>query len=80
LFIDGDHAYETVRRELALLDLLRPGAALLHDTFYQPGSTYNHGPWLAIQDYLKDQPAFQVVALQTGLPGMTYIAPTDPHA
>ena len=75
LFLDGDHAYETVLRELQLATLLRPGASciLVHDTFYQPGASYNHGPYLAIEEYRKTFPFRQVVHLQLGLPGLSYL-------
>jgi cephalosporin hydroxylase len=75
LFLDGDHAYETVLRELQLATLLRPGASciLVHDTFYQPGSSYNHGPYLAIEEYRKTFSFRQVVHLQLGLPGLSYL-------
>ena len=73
LFLDGDHSYETVRRELQLCQIIKRGCVLVHDTFYQPGSKYNHGPYLAIQDSLSNLPVKQVVHLQTGLPGMSYL-------
>jgi len=73
LFLDGDHSYESVRRELQLGQMIEKGCLLVHDTFYQPGSTYNHGPYLAIQDSLPNLPVKQVIHLQTGLPGMSYL-------
>ncbi len=75
LFLDGDHAYESVLRELQLATLLRPGGSciLVHDTFYQPGSSYNHGPYLAIEEYRKTFPFRQVMHLQLGLPGLSYL-------
>lgn len=74
LFLDGDHAFETVLRELHLASLL-PGASaiLVHDTFYQPGAPYNHGPYLAIEEFRKTFPFRQVVHLQLGLPGLSYL-------
>lgn len=73
LFLDGDHAYQSVHRELQLGRMIKRGCILVHDTFYQPGSTYNHGPYLAIQDSLSYLPVRQVIHLQTGLPGMSYL-------
>jgi cephalosporin hydroxylase len=75
LFLDGDHAYEIVLRELQLATLLRPGASciLVHDTFYQPDASYNHGPYLAIEEFRKAFPFRQVVHLQLGLPGLSYL-------
>ena len=73
LFLDGDHSYETVTRELALVSEFSDVAVLLHDTFYQPNSQYNHGPYLAICDFVAKYECAQVVQLQTGLPGMTYL-------
>lgn len=73
LFLDGDHSYETVRRELELVTMVREGCVVIHDTFYQPGSNYNHGPYLAIQDFLSEHPVKQVIHLQAGLPGMSYL-------
>jgi cephalosporin hydroxylase len=75
LFLDGDHAYETVLQELQLATLLRPGGSciLVHDTFFQPGSSYNHGPYLAIEEYRKTFAFRQVVHLQLGLPGLSYL-------
>jgi predicted O-methyltransferase YrrM len=72
IFLDGDHSYETVQRELHLGQMIKRGCLLVHDTFYQPGSPYNHGPYLAIQDSLPNLPVKQVIHLQTGLPGMSY--------
>lgn len=74
LFLDADHRYESVRRELELLKLIKQGAVLVHDTFYQPDSNYNHGPYLAILDFLTTTKVKQVIHLQTGLPGMSYLA------
>jgi methyltransferase family protein len=74
LFLDGDHRYETVLQELELVRLL-PGDSglLLHDTLYQPSSAYNHGPYLALQEFTRTFPARQVLHMHAGLPGMSYI-------
>ena len=74
LFVDGDHEYPSVCRDLSLLELVAPGScALVHDTFYQPGSGYNHGPYEAVCQFVAEHEVQQVVHLQTGLPGMSYI-------
>lgn len=75
-FVDGDHAYETVRRELSeILKHVPDAKVLLHDTFYQSAdSGYNIGPYQAIEDVLgglKDK--YYIKATQTGLPGMTLV-------
>jgi hypothetical protein len=56
-----------------LAESIKTGCLLVHDTFYQPGSDYNHGPYLAIQDFLKEHTFKQVIYLETGLPGMSYL-------
>ena len=73
LFLDSDHRYENVRRELELAKMVKRGCLLVHDTFYQPGSAYNHGPYLAVLDVLRAQPVRQVIHLHAGLPGMSYL-------
>jgi predicted O-methyltransferase YrrM len=73
IFCDGDHRYESVKRELELATMIRRGCLLVHDTFYQPGSGYNHGPYEAVQEFVGRVPVRQVVHLQTGLPGLSYI-------
>jgi cephalosporin hydroxylase len=75
VFLDGDHSFESVRRELGLARMLPKGSGILvHDTFYQPGSTYNHGPYLAIEEFRQEFDFRQVIHLQSGLPGMSYLA------
>ncbi len=73
LFLDGDHSLETVRRELKLADAIQQGCLLLHDTFYQPNSSYNHGPYLAIQECLGRRSFKQVLHQHAGLPGVSYL-------
>lgn len=76
VFIDGDHGYESVRRELAGIVEAMPNAAiLLHDTYYQSEqSGYNIGPYKAITDVLALMPGrYQVMSTTTGLPGMTLL-------
>ncbi len=76
VFIDGDHAYPSVRRELEGVMTEMPEAhILLHDTFYQsPEAGYNLGPYRAIQDVLASRPHdYRMLAAATGLPGMTLL-------
>jgi hypothetical protein len=77
-FVDGDHSYESVRRELAaIVDQVAEPLVLLHDTFFQSAdSGYNVGPHLAIRDVLGGLPdgkRLQTMQTKTGLPGMTLV-------
>lgn len=77
-FIDGDHGYDSVMRELeSILRNVPDPVVLLHDTFYQSaGSNYNIGPFQAVRDVLKNPPAgraYKTVVTNTGLPGMTLV-------
>lgn len=75
-FLDGDHSYETVKRELrAIVPMVTSGSLLIHDTFNQsPDSGYNVGPFRAVQELLSEYPdRFDVLATTTGLPGMTLL-------
>lgn len=77
-FVDGDHSYESVKRELSGIMKAAPKAViLLHDTFYQsPGSKYNIGPYEAINECLKTVPKeYKRIDTVTGLPGMTLLYP-----
>lgn len=79
-FIDGDHGYDSVKRELeSILQNVADPAVLLHDTFYQsPDSNYNIGPFEAVRDVLSEQadPArFRRLVTDMGLPGMTLVYP-----
>lgn len=74
-FIDGDHEYQSVKRELNGIhkNILEP-AMLLHDTFYQSeNSGYNIGPHRAITEFVAKNK--QYVRLQTvlGLPGADFL-------
>lgn len=74
LFLDGDHAYESVARELSLaVKYTQVACVLVHDTFYQPDSTYNHGPYEAVRDFVANHSVKQVVHAHLGLPGMSYL-------
>ena len=75
-FLDGDHEYESVSRELAGIHTKFPKANILaHDTFYQSeDSKYNIGPYLAIKDFLKKHPdSYKILSTDFGLPGMTLL-------
>jgi cephalosporin hydroxylase len=75
-YIDGDHSFETVLKELRTVFANVPDAAvLLHDTYYQsPEANYNVGPFLAIEQFLKESEySFSRVDTKIGLPGMTLL-------
>jgi len=76
IFIDGDHHYESVKRELSGVMMHMPDAnILLHDTFYQSAeSGYNIGPYRAIVEALAVEPdRYRMLSTNTGLPGMTLL-------
>ncbi|MEH2591181.1 class I SAM-dependent methyltransferase [Bradyrhizobium sp. AZCC 1721] len=76
-FVDGDHAYESVRTELDRIFSTVPDAsALAHDTFFQSAeSKYNVGPARAICEIVAKYPSrFKVINSGLGLPGMTLLA------
>lgn len=76
-FVDGDHAYESVRGELDQIFSTVPDAsALAHDTFFQSAeSNYNVGPARAIDEIVEKFPSrFHLVKSGLGLPGMTLLA------
>ena len=78
-FVDGDHAYESVRDELNEIFTTVPDAsALAHDTFFQSAeSQYNVGPAQAVREAVeKFSPRLRVVHSGLGLPGMTLLAST----
>jgi cephalosporin hydroxylase len=75
-YIDGDHAYESVLRELSAIAAEVPAAnILLHDTFNQSNeSGYNVGPHRAIEDVLRAYPGrYRRFDSGLGLPGMTLL-------
>ncbi|NPU86182.1 MAG: class I SAM-dependent methyltransferase [Syntrophaceae bacterium] len=77
-FLDGDHGYDSVSRELNEIMEKRPGASILiHDTFNQSSeSGYNTGPWRAVKDALRAFPGrYARLSTQAGLPGMTLLVP-----
>ena len=75
-FVDGDHSYESVKRELETILKHVPNAiVLLHDTFYQSDdSKYNVGPYKAVKEVMSEtNNAYQVIATNMGLPGMSLV-------
>jgi hypothetical protein len=74
-FIDGDHSYESVKRELLGITENIPNAIIiLHDTFYQSSeSEYNIGPYEAVQEICNSDNKYKKIELNTGLPGMTLL-------
>jgi hypothetical protein len=80
-FIDGDHGYESVRREIdGILHSIPQASILLHDTFYQsPESHYNIGPHQAVNETIRKFPErFEVIHSGLSLPGMTLLTPALP--
>lgn len=76
-FVDGDHAYESVRDELTeIFEAVPDASALAHDTFFQSAdSNYNVGPARAVDEIVARYPGrFEVVTSGLGLPGMTLLA------
>lgn len=76
VLIDGDHDYDSVRRELTGVMTNMPDAnILLHDTFFQSAeSGYNVGPHQAIIETLSAAPdRYRRISTDTGLPGMTLL-------
>lgn len=75
-FLDGDHEYQSVKRELmGIMKNVPEANILIHDTFYQSSkSGYNIGPFKAINVVLKLLPnSYKVFSTKTGLPGMTLL-------
>ena len=76
VYIDGDHSYSAVKRELGEIIKNMPNASiLLHDTFYQSAeSGYKLGPYKAITDTLSNMPhRYKIISTNTGLPGLTLL-------
>jgi hypothetical protein len=75
-FVDGDHAYESVRDELgAIFSTVPDASALAHDAFFQSAeSNYNVGPSRAIDEIIAKYPSrFRPIKSGLGLPGMTLL-------
>lgn len=82
-FIDGDHSYASVRRELdGILAEIPDARILLHDTFMQSdAANYNIGPREAIEETLAKNPNhYKVVHSGLSLPGMTLLYPANAPA
>ena len=78
--VDGDHSYESVRRELrAITTQVADPGILLHDSFYQSsGSSYNIGPHQAIEEIMTGtQGRFRRLFSGFGLPGLTFLFPNE---
>jgi hypothetical protein len=71
-FLDGDHSYESVKRELyGIRSIASHAVILVHDTFYQGDeSSYNCGPYLALKAFT-DEYQLPVHNTLLGLPGMS---------
>ncbi len=74
-FVDGDHSYESVKKELsAILQNVPDAAVLLHDTFYQSeDSKYNIGPFKAVKEVLGNYKGYELISTNMGLPGMSLV-------
>jgi cephalosporin hydroxylase len=82
-FLDGDHARESVLRELTgIADAVPDAAVLVHDAFYQsPESGYNVGPYQAIEQVMADRPGrYRMQHSGLGLPGLTFLYPVSSGA
>ncbi|MFN3531096.1 MAG: methyltransferase domain-containing protein [Candidatus Brocadia sp.] len=73
-FVDGDHSYQSVWRELNGIKTIAENAAILvHDTFYQgKESNYNCEPFEAVTKFAKEN-GYAVWSTQLGLPGMSLL-------
>jgi cephalosporin hydroxylase len=82
-FLDGDHSYESVSRELRWIDSHVGNASfLIHDTLFQSAeANYNTGPFLAVRDFLRYIPnRYARIDERLGLPGMTLLYPKEEPA
>lgn len=75
--LDGDHAYKSVKRELAMISKSYQNAAIIiHDTFYQTSeSQYNIGPYEAVKEFMAKNRHYKLIQSSFGLPGMTVLLP-----
>lgn len=79
-FLDGDHSYASVTRELnGISQQVKDPIMVIHDTFYQsPEADYNIGPYKAIEDFLlQSGERFESLSTNTGLPGLTALFKRD---
>jgi hypothetical protein len=74
-FLDGDHEYASVKRELATIHRkVKKPAILLHDTFFQgPKSGYNIGPRTAINEFLAKNKKYAQMKTEFGRPGIDFL-------
>ena len=75
-FLDGDHEFRSVKRELVSIMKVAPHASMLiHDAFYQSKqSSYNIGPYRAIREALRAKSSrYILLSTNLGLPGMTLL-------
>ena len=77
-FVDGDHSFDSVKRELTgIISCVPNPKILVHDTFFQSSDAgYNIGPHQAIQTVLcatASGRSFRTISTNTGLPGMTLV-------
>jgi cephalosporin hydroxylase len=75
-FLDGDHSYDSVSKELTMItEHVENVAILVHDTFNQSSeSLYNTGPHRAVSNLLTAFPGkFKHISTSLGLPGMTLL-------
>lgn len=75
-FLDGDHSYSSVTRELnEITRQVKNPILVIHDTFYQsPEANYHIGPYTAITDFLTtSKEKYEVLSTNTGLPGLTVL-------
>lgn len=74
-FLDGDHAYESVRRELeGIMGTSPKTPILMHDTH----PSWHRGPREALHDALKTRPGvYRTASTEIGLPGMTFVYPNS---
>lgn len=77
-FLDGDHNYTSILRELrGIIKNTQNAGILVHDTFYQSRkSNYNIGPYKAVNKILSEYPGiFKIITTGMGLPGMVFLLP-----
>lgn len=75
-FLDGDHAYESIKRELETISSIVPDPNfLIHDTLFQTTeSKYNVGPNQAVKEFMsKNNNKYSLIETSLGLPGMTLV-------
>lgn len=78
-FLDGDHAEETVARELHSIVKIFPLATIIiHDTFNQSKqSKYNVGPHIAVKKALTRNKKYECYTTNFGLPGLSILIPNS---